>query len=226
MLRQVREADFVLVIASPAYRRRGHGDAHADEGRGVQWEAALIREEYYYNRQVALQKYLPVLLPGRSTDDTPDWLGPNTGTSYRITEFTVGGAEDLIRTLTHQPSEVAVPLGPIPVLPSRPMPRASCCSTNPTVPVTGGMRVSCRRPLSHRRFVLGPGPPPPTSPSHGTGGWMTCRRSSKVCSTGCRRSRIWKNAGCGYRSPSTGGHSHRSTSRGCCSIPPWRPARS
>ena len=34
MLRQVRRADFVLVIASPAYRRRAEGDAAADEGRG------------------------------------------------------------------------------------------------------------------------------------------------------------------------------------------------
>jgi hypothetical protein len=50
MHRQVRRADFVLVVASPEYRRRSEGDARPDEGRGVQWEAALIREEYYSDR--------------------------------------------------------------------------------------------------------------------------------------------------------------------------------
>ena len=34
MLRQVRDARYVLVVASPAYRRRAEGDAAADEGRG------------------------------------------------------------------------------------------------------------------------------------------------------------------------------------------------
>lgn len=120
MQRQVREADFVLVVASPEYRRRSEGDARPDEGRGVQWEAALIREAYYSDRQAAQQRFLPVLLPGRSTKEIPEWLGPHTGTSYRVAEFTLTGAEELIRTLTRQPREVAVALGPIPVLPSRP----------------------------------------------------------------------------------------------------------
>jgi hypothetical protein len=50
MLGEVRAADFVLVIASAAYRRRAEGDAEADEGRGVQFEAVLIREEMYRDR--------------------------------------------------------------------------------------------------------------------------------------------------------------------------------
>lgn len=119
MLHEVRAARFVLIIASPGYRRRGEGDAPADEGRGVQWEAALIREEVYSDRAAAVRKFLPVLLPGRSTQDIPLWLGPNSGTSYRLTDFTVRGAEALIRILTHQPYEVPTPLGQIPVLPSR-----------------------------------------------------------------------------------------------------------
>ena len=44
MTRQVRDADRVLVIASPEYKRRAEGDAAPGEGRGVQWEARLIRE--------------------------------------------------------------------------------------------------------------------------------------------------------------------------------------
>lgn len=74
MLHHVRRARFVLIIASPEYRRRGDGDASPDEGRGVQWEAALIREEFYADRPMALQKFIPVLLPGRSVVDLPAWL--------------------------------------------------------------------------------------------------------------------------------------------------------
>jgi hypothetical protein len=123
MLSQVRHADFVLIVASPEYRRRGEGDAAPSEGRGVQWEAALIREEFYADRATAMRKFLPVLLPGRSAQDIPLWLGPRSGTSYRITEFTLAGAEKLIRLLTHQPYEVPTPLGRLPVLPSRPAQR-------------------------------------------------------------------------------------------------------
>ena len=43
MTQEVRDADYVLVVASPEYKRRAEGDAAPDEGRGVQWEARLIR---------------------------------------------------------------------------------------------------------------------------------------------------------------------------------------
>lgn len=119
MLNQVEAADFVLVVASPEYRRRGEGRAPPDEGRGVQWESALIREHVYSNRATSVSKFLPVLFPGRSTDDIPLWLGRDTHTSYRIADFTLSGAEELIRVLTRQPYDTYVPLGPLPALPSR-----------------------------------------------------------------------------------------------------------
>lgn len=117
MLRQVRSARFVLIIASPEYRRRGDGDAEPDDGRGVQWEAALIREELYANRRVGLQKFVPVILPGRSIDDIPTWLGPRSTSVYAVTDFTVAGAGDLLRLLTGQPEETPPPLGQPPPLP-------------------------------------------------------------------------------------------------------------
>ena len=119
MLRQVREAGYVLVIASPAYRRRAEGDAAVDEGRGVQFEAALIREELYRDREVGMGKFLPVLLPGRSAQDIPAFLGPTTSTAYRVTAFTTTGVERLLRVLTNQPLEVEPPLGKAPELPPR-----------------------------------------------------------------------------------------------------------
>src|ERR1700751_4378170 len=44
MYQQIREADRVLIIASPGYKRRAEGDTGPGEGRGIQWEARLIRD--------------------------------------------------------------------------------------------------------------------------------------------------------------------------------------
>ena len=119
MLEQVREAKFVLIIASPEYRRRGDGQAPADEGRGVQWEAALIRNEVYADRRKTLEKFLPVILPGRSMADIPTWLSPTAATYYDLTGANPGSAERLLRLLTDQPYELEPPIGPAPLLPSR-----------------------------------------------------------------------------------------------------------
>jgi hypothetical protein len=56
---QVRKADFVLVVASPAYRRRADGDAEAAEGCGVQFEAALLRDLLLQDRDTWVHKVLP-----------------------------------------------------------------------------------------------------------------------------------------------------------------------
>jgi len=64
MLEQVRDARFVLVVASPAYKRRSDGLAAADEGLGVQFEARLIREFFYRDQDDGVERFLPVLLPG------------------------------------------------------------------------------------------------------------------------------------------------------------------
>jgi len=119
MTRQVRDADRVLVIASPKYKQRGEGDAGPDEGRGAQWEAGLIREIFYADQQAGLQRVLPVVLPGCSADDIPLWLGPKSTTHYLVSDFTVAGAETLLRLLTGQPWETEPPLGTVPFLPQR-----------------------------------------------------------------------------------------------------------
>jgi len=121
MLDQVGQADYVLVVASPAYKRRAEGQAAPDEGRGVQFEAALIREELYRDRERSFGRFLPVLLPGHTIEDIPAWLSPTTTTSYLVAELTEAGIEQLLRVLTGQPWEVAPPLGPVPKLDTRPL---------------------------------------------------------------------------------------------------------
>jgi hypothetical protein len=119
MLGQLRDADRVLVMASPAYRRRAEGLAAPDEGRGVQQEAALIREQLSRDRAKSLSRYLPVVLPGCSVDDIPAFLGPTSTTHYEVTDFSLEGAEKLLRVLTGQRLEVEPQLGTIPHLPPR-----------------------------------------------------------------------------------------------------------
>ncbi|HUZ54305.1 MAG TPA: CHAT domain-containing protein, partial [Streptosporangiaceae bacterium] len=119
MTREIRSARHVLVIASPQYRRRAEGDAAPDEGRGVQWEAGIVQELIYADQQAALQRVLPVVLPGCSADDFPQWLRPASTTHYVVSDYTVGGAERLLRLLTGQPWETDPDTGAVPFLPPR-----------------------------------------------------------------------------------------------------------
>ncbi|MEU4248642.1 toll/interleukin-1 receptor domain-containing protein [Amycolatopsis sp. NPDC026612] len=126
---QIREAAYVLVIASPAYRRHAEGRGDASEERSVRWEARLIRDAFFAD-QHALNRVVPVVLPGRSELDVPDFLGPE---AYPVSDFTVEGAERLLRLLTNQPAILEPPLGPKPELKSRPAPP----STPARRPATG-----------------------------------------------------------------------------------------
>src|SRR5258707_654336 len=62
MTREIRAAERILVVASPEYKRRADGDAGAEEGRGVQWEARLIRYRFYVDQNAGLQLIVPVVL--------------------------------------------------------------------------------------------------------------------------------------------------------------------
>ena len=137
MTQQVRDADRVLVVASPAYRRRAEGDAGPAEGRGVQWEAGLIQELFYADQQAGLGRFLPVVLPGCSATDIPLWMRPASTTRYEITDFTVAGAKALLRVLTSQPGVIVPPVGPAPFLPPDDAGRAGPAATQQPVLDTG-----------------------------------------------------------------------------------------
>jgi hypothetical protein len=118
MADEIREADFVLVIASPEYRKRAEGRSGPDVGRGVQWEARLIRDAFYRDQR-GLDRFVPVVLPGEDIDGLPDFIAPATSTVYHVSDFTVSGADTLLRLLTGQPEIVEPPLGQVPVLDPR-----------------------------------------------------------------------------------------------------------
>lgn len=135
---EIRAADFVLVIASPAYRERAEGRSGPDVGRGVQWEARLIRDAFYRD-QSRLDRFVPVVLPGQTVDGVPDFLAPATSTVYYVSDFTVQGTDELLRFLTGQPGLITPELGPVPELKPRSAtpnrPRGGTVPARPTTTV-------------------------------------------------------------------------------------------
>lgn len=98
-LEQIREADFILAVASPDYKRRAEGLAPSHEGRGSQAEAAVLRDEL--TRDIAGQtgRILPVVLPGRSVEEIPSFLRPYAATHYLVPEISHAGTADLLAAL-------------------------------------------------------------------------------------------------------------------------------
>jgi hypothetical protein len=106
-IREMTEADFVLVVASPQYRMTGDGMDLTTGHRGTRSEAALLRELIYAERAAWLPKILPVVLPGHTIDGIPLFLQPHTASRFHVTSFDVDGAEDLLRVLLRQPGHIA-----------------------------------------------------------------------------------------------------------------------
>jgi hypothetical protein len=102
-IEQLREADFILVIASPDYRRRADGQAPPEEGRGAQFEAAIIRDNLTRNLPGETRRVLPVVLPGRSVDEIPTFLCAYSTTHYIVSEFTQEGIDELLVAFTGVP---------------------------------------------------------------------------------------------------------------------------
>ena len=81
MMNQLDTAQFVLVVCTPNYRRfRGHEEP--GQGKGVDWEGALVTNEMYDARSTTL-KFVPVFLATGDADCIPEPL--RGGTHYDIT---------------------------------------------------------------------------------------------------------------------------------------------
>ncbi len=110
---QVRDAEFVLVVATETYLRRYQGAERPNIGKGAIWEGGTIRQELYDSagRNV---KFAAVLLSEADTVHKPEPLRPHT--HYLLPRDRV----KLLRWLTNQPAYTPVPLGHVPVLPRDP----------------------------------------------------------------------------------------------------------
>lgn len=99
-IEQLDKADFILVVASPEYRRRADGMAPPDVGRGSQFEAAIIRDNLTRNLRRETERVLPVVLPGGSIEDIPRFLNAHSTTRYEIATFSTTGVAELLTAIT------------------------------------------------------------------------------------------------------------------------------
>jgi hypothetical protein len=97
---QLTGADFVIVIASPDYRKRAEATVPAHVGRGSQYEAMVLRDALTKDLAAATRRILPVVLPGGSVDDIPAFLAPYSTTHFTIGEFTWADVTDLVNAIT------------------------------------------------------------------------------------------------------------------------------
>jgi hypothetical protein len=118
VVEQVREADFVLVVASPAYKRRAEGSTDSSEGRGVQFESALLRDLVTRAWGESVHKVLPVVLPGRSVREIPAFLQPHAASHYVVGSLTTDGIDELYRIITRQPRHCPPVLGRLIIRPT------------------------------------------------------------------------------------------------------------
>ena len=114
MDRQVRDADFVLMICTPTYHRRVMGEEQPGVGHGVNWEGHLIYQHFYQDGTINT-RFLPILLEGASASDIP--LPFRGVAKYR--PMTEEGYEALYRRLTHQPLTPPPDRGTLKKLPPR-----------------------------------------------------------------------------------------------------------
>jgi hypothetical protein len=100
---QIEAADYVLVVASPTYKREADGDRRPTGRWGVRFEAAVLREKLYSDLEAWLPKILPLVLPGGQVDDIPIFLQPRTASHFVIKELTPAGIAELLTVLFFQP---------------------------------------------------------------------------------------------------------------------------
>jgi len=113
MDRNIRSADFVLMVCTETYFNRVMGEEEPGKGLGVRWEGKLIYQ-YLYNAD-ANTKFIPLLFKGCEPVHIPTPL--QDATYYHPS--TLDGYEELYRRLTNQPRTERPELGKLKKLPPR-----------------------------------------------------------------------------------------------------------
>ncbi|KUO20225.1 TIR domain-containing protein [Streptomyces dysideae] len=97
MQRQCEEADFIIVIASPAYRLRAeHRERRSAVGKGVAWEGGYIWDYAYEHRETWHLRVLRVVFPEHDVEDLPRFPGSGSVSWYPIDPETGKGRLDLL----------------------------------------------------------------------------------------------------------------------------------
>lgn len=106
MERQIREADFVVMVCTETYRRRAEGEEEEGKGGGAKWESMLIRNLFHQAGAVN-RRFIPVVFRPEDRASVP--LRFYDSTCFVLREFDLSdtGYEGLYRVLTGQPREEA-----------------------------------------------------------------------------------------------------------------------
>jgi hypothetical protein len=113
MERQIQKADYVLCVCSDEYRKRFSDEVESDVGRGVSWEANLIRNALYEAKATNSGQFLTLQFDNFSLALIP---GPLKGfAGFTLTDFRLEseGYEKLYRHLTGQPATPVFVMGKI-----------------------------------------------------------------------------------------------------------------
>ncbi|UCC30990.1 MAG: TIR domain-containing protein [Phycisphaerales bacterium] len=106
MSRQIREADFVLVVCTETYLRRFNGDEAPGVGQGVRWESMLTIQDLYDADSLNM-KFVPVVFASADVAFIPKELRGAT----RVHLDGDSGYEQLLRRLLNVPPAERPPLG-------------------------------------------------------------------------------------------------------------------
>lgn len=114
----IKDADYVLIIGSQAYKERWEGTASPRSGAGAAREANALKAQFEDDRNDFLKRVKLVILPGVRREDLPLELR-SVNQRYRIESIDAAGLDGLLRTLTGAPEWVKPPVGELPPLPPR-----------------------------------------------------------------------------------------------------------
>ena len=129
MVREIKRADYVLLVCTQKYRERFEGDSPKGQGQGAKWEGAIITLQMYSDELTGNEeekcRFIPVAFCERNDAPVPTIL---SGASF----FNVGDPDRyaaLVRLLKGIPTAEKPPLGVrapgrTPAAPPRPHPAA------------------------------------------------------------------------------------------------------
>ncbi len=97
---QILRTDYVIVVASPAYRAVGDGElTDSTRHRGIRSEYSRLADLLHRQRDQWTKRLLPVVLPGRSPDEIPLAFLPAIADYYVVPDFTLDAAAELLKVL-------------------------------------------------------------------------------------------------------------------------------
>ena len=114
MRRQIKQADFVLVVCTENYLKRYDGLEEKGKGGGAKWEGAIISQQLY-DAEGQNTKFIPVVF----TNDDLKFIPVEMRGGTRYVLDTDANYDDLYGHLTDQPKTIKGKLGELRQLPAR-----------------------------------------------------------------------------------------------------------